>query len=409
MKVCVVGGGPAGVISAIELSRNNIDVILIEKNNRILKKLLATGNGRCNYTNINVNISDYYCKNNFVENVLNSFSKDALIDYFRIMGIEPTIENRGKIFPVTLKSNTVVNTLLEELEENRAEVITEEEIVSIDKGDNFILKTHNRTFNCDYVIFAPGGMAMPSSGSNGKSYKVLENLGHSKLRTFPGLTQIKLSSTFLKQLSGVKVVGNVNLILDKDVVEQGYGDLLFTDYGISGPPVLDLSRRVNLEGKDKEMFLEMPLINNIENIEDFRNILYGRFYSLNHFSFERWLSGIVDKKFINYISKTVNIDKTSPMYLIEEYRFEEVIRVLLKSRFSVIGTKGFENAQVTCGGIDTDEIDSSTMESKYVPGLYIAGEVMDVDGKCGGYNLQWAFSSGIVAARDIISKINRLI
>lgn len=404
MKVCVVGGGPAGVISAIELSRNNIDVILIEKNNRILKKLLATGNGRCNYTNINVNISDYYCKNNFVENVLNSFSKDALIDYFRIMGIEPTIENRGKIFPVTLKSNTVVNTLLEELEENRAEVITEEEVVSIDKGDNFILKTHNRTFNCDYVIFAPGGMAMPSSGSNGKSYKVLENLGHSKLRTFPGLTQIKLSSPFLKQLSGVKVVGKVNLILDKDVVEQGYGDLLFTDYGISGPPVLDLSRRVNLEGKDKEMFLEMPLINNIENIEDFRNILYGRFYSLNHFSFERWLSGIVDKKFINYISKTVNIDKTSPMYLIEEYRFEEVIRVLLKSRFSVIGTKGFENAQVTCGGIDTDEIDSSTMESKYVPGLYIAGEVMDVDGKCGGYNLQWAFSSGIVAARDIISK-----
>lgn len=404
MKVCVVGGGPAGVISAIELSRNNIDVILIEKNNRILKKLLATGNGRCNYTNINVNISDYYCKNNFVENVLNSFSKDALIDYFRIMGIEPTIENRGKIFPVTLKSNTVVNTLIEELEENRAEVITEEEVVSIDKGDNFILKTHNRTFNCDYVIFAPGGMAMPSSGSNGKSYKVLENLGHSKLRTFPGLTQIKLSSPFLKQLSGVKVVGKVNLILDKDVVEQGYGDLLFTDYGISGPPVLDLSRRVNLEGKDKEMFLEMPLINNIENIEDFRNILYGRFYSLNHFSFERWLSGIVDKKFINYISKTVNIDKTSPMYLIEEYRFEEVIRVLLKSRFSVIGTKGFENAQVTCGGIDTDEIDSSTMESKYVPGLYIAGEVMDVDGKCGGYNLQWAFSSGIVAARDIISK-----
>lgn len=404
MKVCVVGGGPAGVISAIELSRNNIDVILIEKNNRILKKLLATGNGRCNYTNINVNISDYYCKNNFVENVLNSFSKDALIDYFRIMGIEPTIENRGKIFPVTLKSNTVVNTLLEELEENRAEVITEEEVVSIDKGDNFILKTHNRTFNCDYVIFAPGGMAMPSSGSNGKSYKVLENLGHSKLRTFPGLTQIKLSSPFLKQLSGVKVVGKVNLILDKDVVEQGYGDLLFTDYGISGPPVLDLSRRVNLEGKDKEMFLEMPLINNIENIEDFRNILYGRFYSLNHFSFERWLSGIVDKKFINYISKTVNIDKTSPMYLIEEYRFEEVIRVLLKSRFSVIGTKGFENAQVTCGGIDTEEIDSSTMESKYVPGLYIAGEVMDVDGKCGGYNLQWAFSSGMVAARDIISK-----
>ena len=320
------------------------------------------------------------------------------------MGIEPTIENRGKIFPVTLKSNTVVNTLIEELEENRAEVITEEEVVSIDKGDNFILKTHNRTFNCDYVIFAPGGMAMPSSGSNGKSYKVLENLGHSKLRTFPGLTQIKLSSPFLKQLSGVKVVGKVNLILDKDVVEQGYGDLLFTDYGISGPPVLDLSRRVNLEGKDKEMFLEMPLINNIENIEDFRNILYGRFYSLNHFSFERWLSGIVDKKFINYISKTVNIDKTSPMYLIEEYRFEEVIRVLLKSRFSVIGTKGFENAQVTCGGIDTDEIDSSTMESKYVPGLYIAGEVMDVDGKCGGYNLQWAFSSGIVAARDIISK-----
>lgn len=403
MKICIVGGGPAGVISAIELAKEGHEVFILEKNNRILKKLLATGNGRCNYTNKDVSIKNYNCKNNFVKEALEFFTKDDLITYFQMIGIEPVLENRGKIFPITLKSNTVVNTLLEELENKNVEIYTEKEVLKINKKKNFIIETKDEVFKADKVIFAVGGSSMPSSGSDGKSYKVLENLGHSKIDTFPALTQLKLKSDYLKALSGVKVVGEAKLIDNNRVLDKRYGDLLFTNYGISGPPILDLSRMVN--EKNKKLQIEMPLINNIENEKEFRDNLYSRYYTLNDFSLERWLMGLVDKKFINMILKESNLSKETPMNLIEIKDFEKILNILLKSKFEVIGTKGFENSQVTCGGIDTTEINEKTMESKIIKGLYIVGEVMDVDGDCGGYNLQWAFSSGIMAARSISSNL----
>lgn len=404
MRVAVVGGGPAGVISAIELAKNGNEVFILEKNSRILKKLLATGNGRCNYTNVSVTADNYNCKNNFVEECLKLFTKDDLIDYFKMMGVEPVVENRGKIFPVTLKSNTVVNTLLNELEDNNVNVITDEEVINIKKKGRFLLTTKNSKYESDIVIFAAGGSSMPSSGSDGKSYKVLENLGHTKIDTFPALTQLTLKSDYLKSLSGVKVVGTVKLLDGKKVIEKRNGDLLFTNYGISGPPILDISRKVN--EKNRNLKIEMPLINNIEDTEKFREILYSRYYTLSYFSLERWLMGIIDKKFVPMVLREINIPRETPMNMIEEYKFEILLNILLKSTFEVTGTKGFENSQVTCGGISTEEINKKTMESKIVKGLYIVGEVMDVDGDCGGYNLQWAFSSGINAARSIICKTN---
>lgn len=403
MKIAVIGGGPAGVIAAIELAKNDQEVIIFEKNNRILKKLLATGNGRCNYTNNYVSSENYNCKDNFVENVLEEFTRDNLIDYFKLMGIEPVLENRGKIFPVTLKANTVVNTLLEELDDLGIEVLLNSEVLSIKKKNKFSVKTKEKSFEFDKVIFAVGGSSMPSSGSDGKSYKILENLGHNKIETFPALTQLKLSSDYLKSLSGVKVVGDVKLLENNKIIDKRNGDLLFTNYGISGPPILDLSRKVN--EKNKKLEIEMPLINNIEDIKEFRNLLYSRFYTLSHFSLERWLMGLVDKKFINMILKESNLKAETPLDLIEISDLEKLLNILLKSRFTVIGTKGFENSQVTCGGIATSEINKDTLESNIIDDLYIVGEVMDVDGDCGGYNLQWAFSSGIVAARSILSRI----
>lgn len=400
MKIAIIGGGPSGVISAIELAKNNQEVVLFEKNNRILKKLLATGNGRCNYTNIDVSSRNYNCKDDFVKSVLEQFTRDDLIDYFKLMGIEPVVENRGKIFPVTLKASTVVNTLLEELKDLGVKILVDSEVLSIKKKKKFIVKTNNNSFEFDKVIFSVGGSSMPSSGSDGKSYKILENLGHSKIETFPALTQLKLSSEYLKSLSGVKVVGEVKLLEDNKIIDKRNGDLLFTNYGISGPPILDLSRKVN--EKNKKLEIEMPLINNIDNIKEFRNLLYNRFYTLGHFSLERWLMGLVDKKFINMILKESNLSASTPLNLIEVSDFEKLLNILLKSRFVVIGTKGFENSQVTCGGIATSEIDNNTLESKIIDDLYIVGEVMDVDGDCGGYNLQWAFSSGIVVARSIL-------
>lgn len=400
MKIAIIGGGPSGVISAIELAKNNQEVVLFEKNNRILKKLLATGNGRCNYTNIDVSSRNYNCKDDFVKSVLEQFTRDDLIDYFKLMGIEPVVENRGKIFPVTLKASTVVNTLLEELKDLGVKILVDSEVLSIKKKKKFIVKTNNNSFEFDKVIFSVGGSSMPSSGSDGKSYKILEDLGHSKIETFPALTQLKLSSEYLKSLSGVKVVGEVKLLEDNKIIDKRNGDLLFTNYGISGPPILDLSRKVN--EKNKKLEIEMPLINNIDNIKEFRNLLYNRFYTLGHFSLERWLMGLVDKKFINMILKESNLSASTPLNLIEVSDFEKLLNILLKSRFVVIGTKGFENSQVTCGGIATSEIDNNTLESKIIDDLYIVGEVMDVDGDCGGYNLQWAFSSGIVVARSIL-------
>ncbi|MGI5949393.1 NAD(P)/FAD-dependent oxidoreductase [Peptoniphilus sp.] len=386
MNIIIVGAGPAGMVTAIKAKNKNNRVILIEKNDRIGKKLLATGNGRCNYTNLNLSCKNY-SNGDFVKETLEEFNNEDLINFFKVLGLESTTDG-NRVYPITLKANTVLNMLMYWLDKKNVEIMTSTEVKSFHKvRDEFVVETNNGDFKCDKLVCAFGANSMPSSGSDGTAFKILREHGHSITELFPALTQLKLDSKYLKHLSGVKVIGEVKLLRGEEVIDRRRGDLLFTNYGISGPPILDLS--VNARKND---IIEVPLINNIDkNIKD---MLYSRFYMFQDFSLEYFLMGLVDKKFIHYIVDNLDLDKNLAISSLNIKDFDKIVNLLLSSRFVVTGNTGFKNSQVTRGGVSLNEVNSSDYSSKKVKDLYIIGEALDIDGDCGGYNLHFAIACG---------------
>ena len=374
------------MVAAINAKNENNNVILIEKNDRVGKKLLATGNGRCNYTNLNLSEKNYSSPS-FVKKTLEEFSNQDLIDYFSLLGLESTRDG-NRVYPITLKANSVLNILMYWLDKKGIDIKSDTEVKEIKKNKNgFDVITSHDKIEADIVIAAFGGKSMPASGSDGKSFEILKKLGLKITELKPALTQVKLESKYLKHLSGTKVLGKVKLFKGNKEIDERNGEILFTNYGISGPPILDLSVNIS-EGN----FIEVPLINNVD--ENTVNKLYSRYYMLEDFSLEEYLMGIVDKKFIHYIIDYLNLDKKIAMNMISMSDFQKIIGILLKSKFKIIGTTGFKNSQVTRGGVDLSEVNNWDYSSKKFENLYIIGEALNIDGDCGGYNLHFAFASG---------------
>ncbi|MDU6783677.1 aminoacetone oxidase family FAD-binding enzyme [uncultured Peptoniphilus sp.] len=386
MNIIIIGAGPAGMVAAINAKNENNKVILIEKNDRVGKKLLATGNGRCNYTNLNLS-EDNYSSPSFVKKTIDEFSNEDLINYFSLLGLESTTDG-NRVYPITLKANSVLNILIYWLDKKGIDIRSNTEVKEIKKNKNgFDVITNDDKIEADIVIAAFGGKSMPASGSDGKSFEILKKLGLKITELKPALTQVKLESKYLKHLSGTKVIGKAKLFKGNKEIDERNGEILFTNYGISGPPILDLS--VNIS---EDNFIEVPLINNVD--ENTVDKLYSRYYMLEDFSIEEYLMGIVDKKFIHYIIDYLNLDKNTAMNMIFMADFQKIIEILLKSKFKVIGTTGFKNSQVTRGGVDLSEVNNCDYSSKKFKNLYIIGEALNIDGDCGGYNLHFAFASG---------------
>lgn len=386
MNIIIIGAGPAGMVAAINAKNENNNVILIEKNDRVGKKLLATGNGRCNYTNLNLS-EDNYSSPSFVKKTIDEFSNEDLINYFSLLGLESTTDG-NRVYPITLKANSVLNILIYWLDKKGIDIRSNTEVKEIKKNKNgFDVITSHDKIEADIVIAAFGAKSMPASGSDGKSFEILKKLGLKITELKPALTQVKLESKYLKHLSGTKVLGKAKLFKKNKEIDERNGEILFTNYGISGPPILDLS--VNIS---EDNFIEVPLINNVD--ENTVDKLYSRYYMLEDFSLEEYLIGIVDKNFIHYIIDYLNLDKNTAMNMISMADFQKIIEILLKSKFKVIGTTGFKNSQVTRGGVDLSEVNNWDYSSKKFKNLYIIGEALNIDGDCGGYNLHFAFASG---------------
>ncbi|MFR8505705.1 MAG: NAD(P)/FAD-dependent oxidoreductase [Peptoniphilus sp.] len=386
MDIIIIGAGASGIVTAINAKNENNRVILLEKNDRIGKKLLATGNGRCNYTNMNLSEKNYSSPD-FVKRTLEDFSNEDLINYFRILGLESTLDG-NRVYPISLKANSVLNILIYWLEKKGIEVKTKSQVKEIKKTKKgYEVITNEETLRADIVVAAFGGKAMPASGSDGLSFEILKKMGIRVTNIKPALTQLKLDSKYLKHLSGTKVIGRARLLRDEKVIDEREGEILFTNYGISGPPILDMS--VNTKEGD---VIEVPLINNLK--KDSLDMIYNRYYMFPDFSLEEFLMGLVDKKFIHYIVDSLDMDKNTAMNMISMGDFEKIIGLLLKSRFKVTGNTGFKNAQVTRGGVSLDEVSPENYEAKKYKDLYIIGEALDIDGDCGGYNLHFAFGCG---------------
>lgn len=386
MDIIIIGAGASGIVTAINAKNENNRVILLEKNDRIGKKLLATGNGRCNYTNMNLSEKNYSSPD-FVKRTLEDFSNEDLINYFKILGLESTLDG-NRVYPISLKANSVLNILIYWLEKKGIEVKTKSQVKEIKKTKKgYEVITNEETLRADVVVAAFGGKAMPASGSDGVSFEILKKMGIRVTDLKPALTQLKLDSKYLKHLSGTKVIGRARLLRDEKVIDEREGEILFTNYGISGPPILDMS--VNTKEGD---VIEVPLINNLKKHSI--DMVYNRYYMFPDFSLEEFLMGLVDKKFIHYIVDSLDMDKNTAMNMISMGDFEKIIGLLLRSRFKVTGNTGFKNAQVTRGGVSLDEVSPENYEAKKYKDLYIIGEALDIDGDCGGYNLHFAFGCG---------------
>lgn len=399
--VIIVGGGASGLMAALSAEENGANVTIIERNDRIGRKILATGNGRCNWTNIYMTIEDYHGENEkFPYSVLSQLDVYGTMDYFERIGITPYIGDEGKVFPASLQSASVIDIFMYEIKNRNIKLELETKVLDIKKTDKFIVETDKKTYKADKVIVATGGMALPTSGSDGNGYELLKKKGHKVVDIFPGIVQLNLAGKFFKEISGVRIDGIAELYIDDVLSRSEEGDVLWTNYGISGPTILQLSRmalKSLREGKKVEIGVKVVKDKDQNQLYEY---LVSRFELMGERTLEESLVGLINKKLIRSIIKEVRLDKNKFVAEISNEEINELAKILSTWKFKVTGSQPWEFAQVTAGGIDTKEVNNRTLESNIIEGLYITGEILDVDGDCGGYNLQWAWSSGYVAGSE---------
>lgn len=387
-KVGIIGGGYSGVISAIYASKNN-EVTILERNNTLLKKLLLTGNGRCNYFNSVMTLDKFHSNNKeLIEDIITMENIEELDNFFIELGLFPKVKN-GYYYPYSNQASSVKDLLLSKLKELNVNIKTDYLVEKVEKKDNKFIVNNELEF--DKIIISTGGKAYPKTGSDGKGYDLLKSFGHTITKLCPSLVQITSDNKFLKELSGIRSEVNLSLF-DKDKkIKEEQGELQFTDYGISGICTFNLSSYLR-DGIDNKYVLVnfMPI-----DIKTFT-----LFMESNNTIFER-LEGILNYKLVKVLLKLSNIKENDYWKDITSKQKEDLINNLFNYKVSITGTKSFNQSQVTAGGVVLSEINPKTMESKLVKDLYVTGEVLDLDGDCGGYNLTLCFITGYIAGANI--------
>ncbi|MEW8957030.1 NAD(P)/FAD-dependent oxidoreductase [Clostridium sp.] len=409
--IIIIGGGASGVFSAINCKDFGMYVAILEGTDRICKKILTTGNGRCNITNefIKYPFINYHSdEKDFFIDTLSSFSVEDTLSFFSGLGLPiMTLEN-GKMYPMSLQASSVIDIIRFALEEREIPVYLNHKVRNIKKQNGkYIISITNsdNTYSCDKLVIACGGKTAQSTGSDGSGYTLLKSLGHGLIEPLPALVQLKLDHSSLKALSGVKFNGYAEILVDGKAMRKEYGEILFTDYGISGPPILQLSRIASKAlYKSREVKINIDMIPD-ESLEDLTAFIDNHFGTFSYRSVFNAFIGLINKKLIPILLKEATVDNIhKPCYSLSFKEKSSIIKLLKSWEFRVIGTNPFNNAQVTCGGINTKEICNKTLESKLMENLYLCGEVLDVDGDCGGFNLQWAWSSGFKVSKSIYDK-----
>jgi len=400
--VVIIGAGPAGLFTGINIDGRKLDTVILEKNSSAGKKLLISGGGQCNITHSG-NISDflekYGDKKRYLRNTLYGFTNEDLLEFFGKRGLEMEIEESGKIFPKTRKAEDFLNILLKELKMNNVEVEYKFKVVDVEYENNiekFIVKTVDKSYQAKYLVVTTGGKSYQNTGSTGDGFTIAEKLGHEIVKVKPALTPIYVKDYSFKKLSGISVKVGLSLWRDNKKINESTGDMLFTHINLSGPVILDFSRYVNsgdilkvnfLPGKNKEIFRK-ETINSLQN--------YGSKYIKNFISDLNIPNRLGEK-----IIEISGIKKDKICAEIRKEQREKLIENLMEMNLTVDKLGDYHLAMVTAGGVDLSQINRKTMESKFIKNLYFAGEVMDIDGDTGGYNIQWAFSSGYAAGKSI--------
>jgi len=403
-KIIVIGGGASGMVAAIFAARLGAKVTILERKDKIGRKILATGNGRCNLTNKNVAIQHYYSvreDQNFLSKILSEFDVEKTLGFFSELGIDVVEKEEGRLYPRSDQASSVVSVLLLELERLKVDIRCDEQVNAIEIGDNIKVLTDNSKYYCNKLIVATGGKSCPDLGSNGSGFELAKSFGHTIKQTFPSLVQLQTDYPYLKQLKGTKVIGTVQLLNDQnELIKEERGEILFTDYGISGPPVLQISRDASYYYENHlDTYVLIDLIPE-QSIEQLDVLLTNRFSIMPTKSAENTLIGFINNRLIMPILKSSEISASKKAGDITKEERKRIVQCLKNVSMKVTGTQDWNNSQVTAGGVKLSEVNINNLVSKKAKSIYLCGEILDVDGICGGYNLQWAWSSGAVAGKN---------
>lgn len=402
-KVVVIGGGPAGIIAACKASELGNDVTLVEKNDRLGKKILISGKGRCNITNntdIEGLIENTPGNGNFLYSAFYTFSNADLIELLNRYGLETKVERGGRVFPVSDRAKDVVVTLEKYMKETGVKVLLNApvaEIITSDGAVKGVKLKDGRKIDCDSVVLSTGGASYPGTGSTGDGYKIAKKLGHEIVKLRPSLVPLIVSEEWIGELQGLSLKNvAVTLVNEKGKkIYSDFGEMLFTHYGVSGPIILSSSRHIlDYDFKGVSLLIDLKPALAEEKLDE---RIQRDFEKFSRKQFKNSLDELLPQKLIPVV---IDLSGISPDKFVNQITKEErrnLVKVLKNFKLTIIGARPIDEAIVTAGGISTNEINPSTMESKLVKGLFLAGEIIDIDAYTGGFNLTIAFSTGYLA------------
>lgn len=396
MNVCVIGGGAAGMLAALTAAENGHRVLLLERQSRVGRKLLATGNGRCNLSNYHVSPAHYHGGAGFCDFALSQFDVGKTLQYFASLGLLTVSEANGRIYPMSNMAGSVLDVLRYALERPEIDLQTSQTVTAVRKmPEGFSVKTETDTFSARRLILAAGGAAGSKVGGGMDGYRLAKSLGHHRTALYPSLVQLKTDPTYPRALKGVKAQCGISICRGSQVLARNSGEVLFTEYGVSGPAIFDLSRSVSAGGSDLTC-----LLNFFPDWEEAEVLhwLSQRQAAMAAHEASTLLTGSCHTRLGQMICKSAGFTNQRAAGLTRD-DLQRIARQATHFALPITGTCGFDQAQVTAGGLDTSEFDPRTLQSRLVPGLYACGELLDIDGDCGGYNLQWAWSSGRLAGK----------
>lgn len=403
--LAVIGGGASGMAAAIEAAHQGVQVRLYESQSRLGRKLLATGNGRCNFSHQGFSDSNYHGQHpHFVHDALQRFNEADTLAFFEGLGLAVTVDGRSRYYPASLQAAAVLDVLRMALDEAGVQVLTDTRITALQPQPEggFRLRWKGGSAAADAVIVATGGEAAPKLGGSCDGYKLLMQLGHSLVETAPGIVQLVGDASSLKAANGLKREVRLTIRGNGKRLVQDEGELLITSYGLSGPPVLQCAgHAVRALARGDKVQAEIDFFPE-QDLGALTEAFLTRHAALPQRRAAAFFVGLLPRLLAQCALKACGI---KPETALDKQKLRALAQQLHAWRLPISGPRSFAEAQVTLGGIDTADFDSQTMQSWMVPGLYACGEVLDIDGDCGGYNLQWAWSSGRLAAVSAVEEI----
>ncbi len=405
----IVGGGAAGLAASVFLTqeKSGCRVLILEKNPRVGKKLMATGNGTCNLTNVTATRDNYHGAPGLAESVMKALTVPQTLDFFRSIGVDCVTRPDGKVYPQSEQAGAVLDALRLTAQAQGVEILCEQKVAALKPNKSgWSVVTEQDTYTARKVLVTVGGAAAPALGGSAEGYRLLTDHGCRKTPLFPSIVQLRTATDFVRSVKGIRVDGRVALLHNHKELAAQTGEVLFTDYGLSGPAVMGISRfAADWERQKKgEMTARLDLLPDWDEADLAQRIaersgLPGR-------TLEDLLTGLLHKRVGQTVLRVAGVlPLTRPADSLTAEECRRIAATIKGWCLPVTGTQGFGGAQVTAGGIDAAELNPQTMELNRLPGVYAAGEVLDVDGDCGGYNLQFAWSSAYVAAKAIANKM----